>query len=87
MFLKILISYAIDIYVLLIIIRAFFSWINPSPFNPIYYFLWKMTEPLLKPIRRSIGIYYMSNVGIDLSPIILIIALEILKRLIFSMPI
>lgn len=87
MFLKILISYAIDIYVLLIIIRAFISWINPSPFNPLYYFLWKMTEPLLKPIRRSIGIYYMSNVGIDLSPIILIIALEILKRLIFSMPI
>lgn len=79
------INYAIDAYILIIIIRAFFSWINPSPLNPVYIILWKLTEPLLKPIRRRIGIYYSGNIGIDLSPIILILALTLLKRLLFSL--
>ena len=36
----------------LILIRALISWVNPDPFNPIVQFLYKMTEPILCPIRK-----------------------------------
>ncbi len=51
----------------LILIRALLSWVNPDPYNPIVQFLYKMTEPILQPIRRTLGFHSM---GIDISPII-----------------
>jgi len=51
----------------LILIRALLSWVNPDPYNPIVQFLYKVTEPVLHPIRRALGTH---SIGIDLSPII-----------------
>lgn len=51
----------------LILIRAVISWVNPDPSNMIVQFLYKSTEPFLKPIRRVIPFWKM---GIDISPII-----------------
>ena len=59
----------------LIFIRAIISWVNPDPFNPIVQFLYRVTEPILKPIRRllpPIG-------GLDLSPIIAFLGIIFLK--------
>ena len=49
----------------LILIRALISWVNPDPYNPIVQFLYRMTDPILNPIRR-----FMPNMSIDISPII-----------------
>ena len=49
----------------LILIRALISWVNPDQFNPIVQFLYRMTEPILEPIRR-----FLPRMGIDFSPII-----------------
>lgn len=61
----------------LIIIRALLSWVNPDPFNPIVQFLQTVTEPILYPIRRFLPI--LLRFGIDLSPVIAILALVFLK--------
>ncbi|HET6371316.1 MAG TPA: YggT family protein, partial [Nitrospiria bacterium] len=51
--------------------------VNPDPYNPIVQFLYKVTEPVLYPIRRMIGSY---SIGIDLSPMIAILLIFFLQR-------
>jgi YggT family protein len=60
----------------IIIFRAVISWVNPDPYNQIVVFLYRVTEPVLQPIRRKLP---MRNVGIDISPIIVILAIVFLK--------
>jgi YggT family protein len=65
----------VDIYILLIIIRAVFSWFAPNPGNQFYRTLVVLTEPVLAPIRRIIPLP-----GIDISPIIAILLIQIVAR-------
>lgn len=62
----------IRIYMLIIIIRAVVSWVNPDPYNPIVRFLYDMTEPVLYRVRRTLP---LPMAGIDLSPLIVILVL------------
>ncbi len=66
----------LTIYMWLIIIRAIISWVNPDPYNPIVRFLYKATEPVLYQVRRLIP---MRGIGIDFSPIIVIIVIVFLQ--------
>jgi YggT family protein len=61
-----------------VIARALISWVNPDPWNPIVQFLEKVTEPALAPLRRMIG----WRMGIDVSPIILILIIIFLQKFI-----
>jgi YggT family protein len=63
------------LYMWIIIARALISWVNPDPWNPIVQFLVRATEPVLSPIRRWVG----WRMGIDLSPIIAILAITFLQ--------
>ena len=65
----------------LIIIRAVISWFNPDPYNFLVQLLYKLTEPILYPFRRIIP---MHNIGIDISPILAILALVFLKYFLVS---
>ncbi|HVG79680.1 MAG TPA: YggT family protein [Patescibacteria group bacterium] len=62
-------------YVYIIIARAVISWVSPDPFNPIVRFLYRVTEPVLRPIRRRLPTFQM---GLDLSPMIVILAIYFL---------
>jgi YggT family protein len=64
------------LYMWVIIARALISWVNPDPWNPIVQFLDRATEPVLGPIRRWMG----WQMGIDLSPIIAILAIVFLQK-------
>jgi YggT family protein len=74
-------AYVVDailtIYMWIIIIRALISWVNPDPYNPIVTFLYRVTEPVLRPIRRMIP---LGRVGIDISPIIVILIIFFLQK-------
>ncbi len=68
---------ALDIYIWMVIISAILSWLvhfgvvntRNQVVSMIGDFLWRVTEPALRPIRR-----FMPNLGgIDISPIILIL--------------
>lgn len=66
----------ITILTWLIFIRAIISWVNPDPYNPIVQFLYRVTEPILAPIRRILP---LGNLAIDFSPIIAFIVLLFLR--------
>lgn len=62
-------------YMWIIIIAAVISWVNPDPYNPVVRFLYAVTEPVLKPIRRIIRL----RNGIDLSPTVVILCILFVK--------
>ena len=64
-------------YLLIIIARALISWVSPDPFNPIVRFLYRTTEPVLRPIRRRLPDF---QIGLDLSPVVVIIAIQIVDN-------
>jgi YggT family protein len=66
----------LEIYMWVIIIRALISWVNPDPYNPIVQILTKMTEPVLRPIRKLLPPY---RVGIDFAPLIAILIIIFLQ--------
>ena len=79
-----LLARLIDIYTIVIIVRAIISWVQPNPYNPIVQFLYRVTEPVLYPIRRMLFRYKgMRDTGIDFSPFIAIIMLYVLKSILF----
>lgn len=70
-------------YFWIIIARAVLSWVNPDPFNPIVRFLYRVTEPVLRPIRHRLPTLAM---GLDLSPMVVILAIYFLDTfLVYSL--
>ncbi len=66
-----------DLYILAVIVRVVLSWIHFDPHNPFVKFLIQITEPVLSKIRQV-----LPPIGrIDLSPIILILGLYVLRNL------
>ncbi len=84
----ILISQIIEIFIWLLIIQAILSWlitfgiINTSSnfVNLVGNFLYKVTEPLLRPIRNILP----DLGGVDITPLILIILLIFFRNLLFE---
>ena len=68
----------LNLYSWVIIIRALVSWVNPDPYNPIVQILYKLTEPVLRPVRRLVPPRALG--GLDLSPLIAILILQLLYR-------
>jgi YggT family protein len=68
-------SIALNVYMWVIIIRALISWVNPDPYNPIVRFLIGVTEPVLYRIRR-----FLPAMGLDLSPVVAILAIIFLQQ-------
>lgn len=66
----------LGLFLILIIVRALLSWVNPDPYNPIVRFLYSATEPLLYQIRRAVPVIAG---GIDLSPLIAIAGIYFLQ--------
>ena len=70
-----------QLYLYAVIARILLSWfpISPeSPFATIFGFLYSITEPVLGPIRRLLPPVGMGGMGLDLSPIIVILGLQLL---------
>lgn len=70
-----ILDYVLWLYMWVIIARALISWVNPDPWNPIVQFLNRVTEPVLAPIRGWIGV----RIGMDVSPIIVILIITFLQ--------
>jgi YggT family protein len=83
-----LISTLITIYIWLLIAQAVLSWLLAfgvvNRYNRVVTavgdFLWRITEPLLRPIRSVLP----DLGGIDISPVILILLLYFLRDLMFE---
>ena len=67
----------IDLYMLIVLGAVIISWLKLPPTNTVEIVLHRLTEPALGPIRRvlpQVG-------GLDFSPLVLLIALQFLRRL------
>jgi len=72
-----LISLFINVFLFAILIQVIISWVNPGGYNPIIGLLSSITEPLLGPARRVVP----PISGLDLSPMLVMIGLMLLKML------
>ena len=87
-----LVDTVFSIYVWILIAQVIMSWLvsfkivdTRQPIvNAIGRFLWQVTEPVLGPIRRLLQRILGNLGGIDISPIIAIIAIEFLRRFIIG---
>jgi YggT family protein len=72
-----LVAQLLYLYTLAIFARAilsFFPMRPGSPIAPVAQFLYRITEPVLAPVRRALP----SMGGIDLSPLVVILGIQIL---------
>lgn len=75
----------IDFYELLIVVECILSWFAMSQRGlvyDIYVALSKLTEPFVGIFRRLIPGMGAGGMGIDFSPMIAIIVLDLIKRLV-----
>lgn len=78
-----IIDFAFNLYTLAILARVILSWLQPTTYNPqvrnLIRILFEITEPVLAPIRKRLP----QTMGIDFSPLIALLLLELLRRLLF----
>ena len=72
---------AIDVYTLILLARVIFSYLPPhTRQNPVYDFIYQITEPVLRPLRQLIPATH----GIDFSPLVAFILLRVLRWIIMG---
>ncbi|MFB3090713.1 MAG: YggT family protein [Gammaproteobacteria bacterium] len=68
-----LLELLIWVYIFVIIIQVIISWIQPGSYSPFTVLLYQLSNPLYKPIRR----YIPATGGIDWSPFIVLVLLNL----------
>jgi YggT family protein len=71
----------ITVYIWILIIGAVLSWVRPDPYNPIVQIITRLTEPAYRLVRRMMPTVFN---GLDLAPIILIVALNVIDVILVS---
>jgi len=67
----------LTLYFWVIVIAALMSWVRPDPYNPVVRFVRPATEPVFYRVRRWLP--FLTVGGIDLSPIVVILAVQFLQ--------
>ncbi|MCB1829606.1 MAG: YggT family protein [Chromatiaceae bacterium] len=72
-----LVNLVINVFLFAILIQVILSWVNPGAYNPALGLIHSLTEPVLRPARRMIP----PISGLDLSPMLVMVGLTLLKML------
>jgi YggT family protein len=75
-----LILAVLQVYSWLILARVILSWVNPNPRNDLLIMVYRVTEPVLAPLRALIPLR-----GIDLSPILAWLLIQLLTRVVIGL--
>lgn len=73
-----LVGLLLNVFLFAILIQVILSWINPGTYNPAISLVYSITEPVLRPCRRLLP----PISGMDFSPIIALIGIQLAKMLI-----
>ncbi len=65
---------------ILILARVILSFTQMSPYHPLRRMVYDLTEPILGPIRR----FLPPMSGLDFSPLIALLLLEVLRRVLIE---
>ncbi|MCG9969546.1 YggT family protein [Pelotomaculum terephthalicicum JT] len=69
---------AFRVYTILIFIRIVLSWIRHNPYQPVFRFIYEITDPYLRLFRKIIPPFG----PMDFSPIVALFALQLLEWLV-----
>jgi YggT family protein len=75
----------LTLFLIVIIIRIILSWIPiayGSPLEGFASFVYAVTEPVMGPIRRVLPPVRLGGMALDLSPIVVIIGIQVLRALV-----
>ncbi len=75
--LALVVDNVLGIYSWIVIISVLLSWVNPDPYNPVVKILRNLTQPVFGYVRRYLPFAVIG--AIDLSPIIVLFAIQFLK--------
>ena len=75
-----IISIAFEILTYIIFIRVILSWFPHNPYQPVIRLIYQISNSILSPIRNSVS----PIGGIDISPIIAIFIIQLIKNLILN---
>ena len=70
-----LLTLLINLYVFAILIQVIVSWVNPGTYNPGVSLIYNLTEPILRVVRNILP----PMGGIDLSALVVLIGLQLVK--------
>ncbi len=69
-----------QLYFWIVVVSVLLSWVRPDPYNPAVRALYALTEPVFYRIRKLLPFTYTA--GIDFSPLVVIIALQLFDTII-----
>ncbi len=75
-----LLGLLLNVFLIAILIQVILSWVSPGAYNPVVGLLYRLNEPLLAPARRLLP----PISGMDLSPLLVLIGLQLLKLLLVA---
>lgn len=79
------INLVFNIYIILIIIASLATWLGPNVrYQQWFQILTAITDPVLVPIRNLMN-RVTGNIGIDFSPMVAVVALNILQGIVVGM--
>lgn len=70
----------LSVYFWIVIAAVVLSWVNPDPYNPVVRTIYRLTEPVLYRIRKWIPFTMMGS--LDLSPVVLLLGLQLANTII-----
>lgn len=70
----------LNVYFWIVIAAAVITWVSPNPYNPVVRGLRMLTEPVFYRVRKWLPFTY--STGIDFSPVIVLIAIELANRIV-----
>jgi len=75
-----LIDLAFSVYIFILIARTFLPLVGADPYNPIVQFIYRITEPLLAPLRR-----WTIYGNYDFSPLVVVIGLMVVRQVLIGL--
>lgn len=67
----------INVFLFSVFATVIISWLNPGSYNPFVSLIYKISEPIMRPVQRLIP----PIGGVDLAPMAALIVLQVLKML------
>lgn len=70
-----------QLYSMVLLARVLMSWVQVDPYSPVAQTLYQLTEPVLAPVRNALP----PVSGLDFSPIVAMIGIQVLGSLLASL--
>lgn len=70
----------LNLYFWIVVVSAIITWVSPNPYNPIVRGLRALTEPVFYRVRKLLPFTYTK--GIDFSPVIVLIVIELANKIV-----